>query len=69
MPCTFSVDEAKNRLIESESPIQLAQTDKADFWTAYLAFRQQYQLGDLALDPDTIFADVRDRSPGRDVKF
>jgi prevent-host-death family protein len=45
------------------------QKGKVDFWEAYLAFRQRYNLDELDLDPDVIFADVRDRSPGRDVSW
>ena len=40
---------------------------KIDFWEAYLAFRERYNLTELDLDIDTIFADVRDRSTGREV--
>jgi len=40
---------------------------KVDFWEAYLAFRERYNLAELALDVDTLFADVRDRSLGREV--
>jgi prevent-host-death family protein len=40
-----------------------------DFWEAYLAFRKEHRLDEIDLDPDTIFADVRDRSPGRDISW
>ena len=66
---TCSTAEMKNCVVESESSIQPAQPGKVDFWTAYLAFRQHYQLDDLGLDSDSIFADVRDRSPGRDINL
>ncbi|MCL4266837.1 MAG: type II toxin-antitoxin system prevent-host-death family antitoxin [Anaerolineae bacterium] len=45
-----------NRLQKSES----------SFWDSYLTFRQQFDLIELAIEPET-FADVRDRAVGRDV--
>lgn len=42
---------------------------KVDFWEAYLGFRKRYNLDEIDLDPDTIFADVRDRSPGREFRW
>jgi prevent-host-death family protein len=45
------------------------QKGKVNFWEAYLAFRERYKLDEVDLDPDAIFADVRDRSPGRDVSW
>lgn len=38
------------------------QRGKIDFWEALLAFRKEHRLDEIDLDPDTIFADVRDRS-------
>jgi prevent-host-death family protein len=39
---------------------------KGDFWGAYLAWREEWQVDewDDGTDP---FADVRDRSPGREI--
>ena len=36
------------------------------FWKAYSAFREQVNLEELGIEPDT-FAGLRDRSPGREV--
>ena len=36
---------------------------------AYRAFLQKADLAALDLDPDEIFANVRDRSPGRDFQW
>ncbi len=44
----------------------LAQQKKRDFWQAYEAWRQEWQHEILDQDIDP-FADVRDRSPGREV--
>jgi prevent-host-death family protein len=44
-------------------------TGKVDFWEAYLAFRQKYELEELDLDPDVIFADVRDRSAPTEARW
>jgi prevent-host-death family protein len=38
-----------------------------DFWEAYLEFRRNADLESLDIDPDEVFANVRDRDPGRDV--
>lgn len=39
------------------------------FMEAYRAFVQKTDLAALDLDPDEIFARVRDRSPGRDFQW
>jgi prevent-host-death family protein len=39
------------------------------FWEAYQAFRKELELADIDLDPDEIWKDVRDKSPGRDFRF
>jgi len=41
-------------------------TGKQDFWDLYVAFREQFDLEELAIEP-AIFEDVRDNSPGREV--
>jgi prevent-host-death family protein len=40
---------------------------KIGFWQSYKAYRKSVDLADLDIDPQEIFARVRDRSPGRDV--
>lgn len=42
---------------------------RPDFMEAYREFRRETDLAALDLDPDEIFAGVRDRSPGRDVEL
>jgi len=37
------------------------------FWEAYRVFRREVDLARLAIDPESVFGAVRDRSPGRDV--
>ncbi len=44
---------------------RLAQSEQADFWSAYERFRESVDPADLVDEPDP-FADVRDRSPGRE---
>jgi PTS system cellobiose-specific IIB component len=56
-------------MLMSVREYQRLQRPKVDFWEAYLAFRQQYDLEHLDLDIDAIYADVRDRSPGRDLDW
>ena len=41
---------------------------QAGFWEAYSAFREQVNLEELGIEPDT-FAGLRDRSPGREVRW
>ena len=38
------------------------------FWEAYSVFREQVNLQELGIEPDT-FAGLRDRSPGREVRW
>lgn len=45
------------------------QKGKIDFWTAYLAFRERVEREGIELDVDEIYADVRDRSLGREVDW
>ncbi len=39
------------------------------FWESVEQFRQEYEVEKADIDPDQIFADVRDKSPGREVTF
>lgn len=39
------------------------------FRDAYEAFRRDHDLVALDIDPDEVFADVRDQSPGRDFNW
>jgi antitoxin Phd len=39
----------------------------AGFWDAYSLFRERVNLQELGIEPET-FADLRDRSPGREVR-
>jgi len=41
---------------------------QASFWEAYSAFREQVNLEELGIEPDT-FAGLRDRSHGREVRW
>ena len=40
---------------------------KSGFWEAYQDFRRRHDLSEI--DPDEIFRDVRDPSPGRDFNW
>ena len=42
---------------------------KPDLWTAIQEWREKHNVAELDLDPDEIWGDVRDRSPGRDFRF
>lgn len=39
---------------------------KSDFWTSLVKFRERL-VEAIDIDPDAVFKDVRDRSPGREV--
>jgi len=39
------------------------------FWQAIEQFRQDYNVDTAEIDPDEIFAQVRDKSPGREISF
>lgn len=39
------------------------------FWEAYEKFRREHNLAELDIDPDEIFGDARDPSPGRDFNW
>jgi cellobiose PTS system EIIB component len=46
---------------------RLAGTESSKFGAALKQFRQEFLEDGLDLDPDEVFKDVRDRSPGREV--
>ncbi|MBW8879590.1 MAG: type II toxin-antitoxin system Phd/YefM family antitoxin [Acidobacteria bacterium] len=43
--------------------------EKPGFRAAYEKFRREHNLAELDIDPDEIFGDVRDPSPGRDFNW
>lgn len=45
------------------------QDKQIGFWDAYIPFHQRLEQQALDLDPDEIFADVRDQSPGREANW
>lgn len=44
-------------------------SEKRGFGENLAEFRQKYQVENLDINPDEVFKDVRDRSPGREVSF
>ena len=42
---------------------------RTSFWEAYQRFRREYDLAELEIDPEEIYGDVRDRSPGREFSW
>ena len=55
-------------VLVAQAEFQRMQVGLTNFWDAYTAFRLSVNLQELAIDPE-IFADVRDRSPGREVNW
>jgi len=47
---------------------QQLRAGRQDFWDAYLAFRDQVDLEEVAIDP-VLFEEARDSTPGREVTF
>ncbi len=39
------------------------------FWQSVEQFRQEYEVDKADIDPDLVFADVRDKSLGREIIF
>ncbi|MBX3058901.1 MAG: type II toxin-antitoxin system Phd/YefM family antitoxin [Anaerolineae bacterium] len=50
----------------SISEFDRLQANERPFWDSYLDFREQFDLGELKIDPE-IFSETRDRTTGRDV--
>ena len=48
---------------------RLSQSKRRGFWAAYQEFRRTHDLVELDIDPDEIWGDVRDPSPGRDFEW
>jgi len=44
-------------------------TKKPGLWKAYQEFRSRIEKADLEIDPEEIWGDVRDSSPGRDFEW
>jgi len=42
---------------------------RKSFWESYQEFRQTHDLDEDEIDPDEVFGNVRDRSPGRDPSW
>lgn len=40
-----------------------------DYWERYVRFRKTTDLAGLGIDPDEVFGDLRDPSPGREVSW
>ena len=55
-------------LLGVEEYARLAQ-GRRDFWEAYEEFRREFDLAQLAIDPDEIFGGIRDALPGREFSW
>lgn len=42
---------------------------RRSFWAVYQDFRRCFDLEELDIDPDEVFAGVRDPSPGKDFSW
>lgn len=42
---------------------------RKSFWEAYQSFRREHDLAELEINPEEIYGNARDRSPGRDFSW
>ncbi len=55
-------------ILSAQEYDRLAAT-QSDFWTSLVNFRERLVQESIDIDPDQVFQDVRDRSPGRQVNL
>lgn len=65
MDLTDQTDPVAEGAEDSERPSEEAPS----FWTSYEAFRREVNLEELDVNPEEVFGDVRDSSPGRDFEW
>ncbi|PSB35504.1 type II toxin-antitoxin system prevent-host-death family antitoxin [Chlorogloea sp. CCALA 695] len=53
----------------SASEYERLLTKQVGFWESVQQFRQEYEVEKADIDPDVVFGDVRDKSPGSEVIF
>lgn len=53
----------------SASEYERLLNEKAGFWESVEQLRQEYDVEKADINPDEVFADVRDKSPGREILF
>jgi prevent-host-death family protein len=56
-------------MVAVEDSERLTNNEGRGFWEAYQEFRRRVDLVELNIDPDEIWGDVRDQSPGRDFEW
>ncbi len=56
-----------NSAAEAREKLARLSRKPRSFWTSYQEFRQKF--GDLAVETQDAFTDVRDQSPGRDFSW
>lgn len=66
-----SPENLQNFLIQAiEHEIERSQpASKSGFWESVKRFRAEMEAEGIEIDPDEIWGDVRDRSPGRDINL
>jgi len=53
----------------SASEYQRLLSKKLGFWESVEQLRQEYNVENADINPDQVFANVRDKSPGREISF
>ncbi|HEY2289996.1 MAG TPA: type II toxin-antitoxin system Phd/YefM family antitoxin [Thermoanaerobaculia bacterium] len=56
-------------MVAVENSERLPNNKGRGFWAAYQEFRRRVDLANIEIDPDEIWGDVRDQSPGRDFEW
>jgi hypothetical protein len=62
-------NELKKASVEHAGNDGDSSSETPGFGSLYQEFRERLERDNVELDPDEIFADVRDRSPGRDFEW
>ena len=63
-----SLSEELSEYERLNQPVSINQP-ASDFWTALEQFRESHDIVNADIDPDEIFANVRDRAPGREISL
>ena len=64
-----AIESQINSLSDELNEYERLNRPATDFWTALEQFRETHDIANADIDPDEIFANVRDRAPGRDFEF
>jgi hypothetical protein len=58
--------------VKEDTPLPEGTDESSDtprFWDRYEKFREEHDLSELGIDPEEVFGESRDPSPGRDFEW